>query len=92
MILRRRGGGDEAYVIYAIMAQITGKGNIYFFIVPPSGGTPVTFFFLENVTQGGTLIKTDLFLTVICAIMAKITYASSPPPSRLNIIFDLEFV
>ncbi|MFZ1980201.1 MAG: hypothetical protein WAU61_02765 [Smithella sp.] len=34
-------------MIYAIMAQITGKGNIYFFIVPPSGGTPV-FTYVEE--------------------------------------------
>jgi hypothetical protein len=34
MILRRLGGGDEAYVIYAIMAQITGKENICFLLCP----------------------------------------------------------
>jgi hypothetical protein len=41
MISRWPGGGDETYVIYAIMAQTTGKEKIRFFIVPPSGGTPV---------------------------------------------------
>ena len=46
MILRRLGGGDEAYVIYAFMAQIIGK-EISFFIVPPSGGTPV-FTYVEE--------------------------------------------
>jgi hypothetical protein len=34
MILRRLGGGDEAYMIYAIMAQITGKENIFFYCAP----------------------------------------------------------
>jgi hypothetical protein len=34
MILRRLGGGDEAYVIYAIMAQIIGKEIIYFLLCP----------------------------------------------------------
>jgi len=29
MILRRPGGGDEAYVIYAFKAQIIGKENIF---------------------------------------------------------------
>jgi|GEM_PF-3141140 hypothetical protein len=34
MISRRPGGGDEAYVIHAIMAQITGKENICFLLCP----------------------------------------------------------
>jgi len=34
MILRRLGGGDEAYMIYAIMAQITGKGKSVFYCAP----------------------------------------------------------
>lgn len=36
MISRRLGGGDEAYVIYAVTAKITGKEEA-FFVVPPSG-------------------------------------------------------
>ena len=34
-------------MIYAILAQIIGKENICFFIVPPSGGTPV-FKYVEE--------------------------------------------
>jgi hypothetical protein len=34
MILRQPGGGDDAYVIYAIMAQIIGKENICFLLCP----------------------------------------------------------
>ncbi|MGA9110112.1 MAG: hypothetical protein ACLPSL_10995 [Smithella sp.] len=43
-----------------------------------------------SATRRGHNKKQIFSLPVICAIMAKITYASSPPPSRLNIIFDLE--
>jgi len=39
-------------VIYAFMAQIIGKENI-FFIVPPSGGTPV-FTYVEEATTTPT--------------------------------------
>jgi len=34
MISRRPGGGDQMYVIYAIMAQITGKGKRCFLLCP----------------------------------------------------------
>jgi len=41
--------------------------------------------------KGGT-IKQIISLPVSYAIMAWRTYASSPPPCRLDIIFDLEMV
>jgi len=34
MISRRPGGGDQMYVIYAIMAQITGKEKRCFLLCP----------------------------------------------------------
>jgi hypothetical protein len=45
-----------------------------------------------SATRRGHNQKQIFSLPVICAIMAQIIYASSPPPSRLNIIFDLEMV
>ena len=39
-------------MIYAILAQIIGKENICFFIVPPSGGTPV-FKYVEETDDPG---------------------------------------
>jgi hypothetical protein len=47
MILRRRGGGDEAYVIYAIMAQITGKEKICFLLCPLRVALPYSYTFWE---------------------------------------------
>jgi hypothetical protein len=41
MISRLLGGGEEAYVIYAIMAQIIGKEVINFLLCPLRGCTPV---------------------------------------------------
>jgi hypothetical protein len=40
MILRRQGGGNEAYVSYAIMAQLTGKDMIYFYCAPFGDALP----------------------------------------------------
>ena len=48
------------YVIYAIMAQTTGKEKIRFFIVPPSGGTPVFTYVEEadnNTNKNRALIE-----------------------------------
>jgi hypothetical protein len=47
MILRRLGGGDEAYVIYAIMAQIIGKENICFLLCPLRVALPYLHTFWE---------------------------------------------
>ncbi len=41
MILRLLGGGDEAYVIYAIMAQIIGKEVINFLLCPFGDALPL---------------------------------------------------
>ena len=50
MILRRLDGGDEAYVIYAIIAQITGKENICFLLCPLRVALPYlnTFWEADN--------------------------------------------
>jgi hypothetical protein len=47
MILRRLDGGDEAYVIYAIMAQIIGKENICFLLCPLRVALPYLNTFRE---------------------------------------------
>jgi hypothetical protein len=39
MILRQLGGGDEAYVIYA-MAEIIGKATLHFYCAPSGVALP----------------------------------------------------
>jgi hypothetical protein len=50
MISRRQEGGDETYVSYAIMAQLTGKDMIYFYCAPFGDALPEVHTLMKPTT------------------------------------------